>query len=77
MAQINQNQRDILATRGRRVTYSLGAATERATLAAAAGITGRSTRFDHVQISEHWEAVQRAGSIREALRIIRQTLTNL
>ena len=44
---------------------------ERAALAAGAGITGRSTRFVYVQISENWEAVQRAGSIREALKIIK------
>lgn len=44
---------------------------ERATLAAAAGITGRRPRFVYVQIAEHWTAVQRAGSIREAIRLVK------
>jgi hypothetical protein len=71
-AQINQSRRDILGYAREAGDLLLSVpSTERAALAAAAGITGRSTRFDYVQISEHWEAVQRAGSIREALRIIR------
>lgn len=43
---------------------------ERAALAAAAGITGRRTRFVYAQIAERWDAVQHAASIREALKII-------
>jgi hypothetical protein len=46
---------------------------ERAAAAAAAGIEGRSTRFVYVQVSEHWELVQHAGSIRQALKIIKET----
>jgi len=46
---------------------------ERAALAAEAGIDGRSTRFVYVQISENWESVQHAGSIREALKILSNT----
>jgi len=45
---------------------------ERADLAQAAGITGRSTRFDYVAIATHWDAVQHAGSIRQALALIRK-----
>src|SRR5688572_16014333 len=45
---------------------------ERAAVATAAGITGRSTRFDYVMVAEHWETVQHAGSIRRALKMIRK-----
>jgi hypothetical protein len=43
---------------------------ERAALAAAAGITGRRTRFVYVQVAQHRQAVQHAASIREALKIV-------
>ena len=63
-------RRALAATRGAHVLRSVQPE-ERAALAAEAGITGRSTRFVYVQISEGWEVVQRAGSIQEALKMIR------
>lgn len=45
---------------------------ERAAEARSAGIKkSRSTLYDYMAIAEHWEKVQRAGSIREALKILR------
>jgi hypothetical protein len=45
---------------------------EGAALPAAAGITGRRTRFVCVQVAQRRKAVQHAASIREALKIIGQ-----